>query len=248
MTIAWNSIFDNFGMKTVKYTDKNKGAYVPNGAQRAAIAAAGILPSKSRPADEFQILVLNNKIKSIGASFYHSERITDPSRPPEPRMGHGFISSSWLQVGDELVIGNIGSQLFAVKRPPSAVSDDEITQDIVARADENAILARAKKAKGKPSKKTVTREEFQRNLYVVAAAVIRARGKCEMPACSNALFFRFDGNPYLEVHHIVPLGEGGDDTFVNVAALCPHCHRELHFGKLKSTRRATLASYIATLK
>jgi len=115
MTIAWNSLFDGFGTKIVTKTDKSKGAYVPNAAQLAAIAAAGILPSPRRPADEFRITVLNDKIQSIRASFYHSLRVTDPTRSPEPRMGHEFISSTWLEVGDQVVIGNIGSELFALK-------------------------------------------------------------------------------------------------------------------------------------
>ena len=247
MTIAWGSIFEKFGMKTVTKTDKSKDAYVPNAAQCVAIAAAGISPSQNRPADEFGITILNDKIKTIGASFYHAERVTDPSRTPEPRMGHGFISSSWLHVGDQVVIGNIGSELFAVKVPAASVSEDQINLDIVNKASEKTIIARAKKAKGKPAKKTVTRNDFERDLYVVKAAIIRSKGKCEMPLCGNALFTRVDGDPYLEVHHVVPLGEGGEDTYANVAALCPHCHRELHFGKLKSDRRAVLAKHNATL-
>jgi len=35
----------------------------------------------------------------------------------------------------------------------------------------------------------------------------------------------------LEVHHKVPLAEGGDDTVENAIALCPNCHRHAHYGK-----------------
>ncbi|TAL84944.1 MAG: HNH endonuclease [Rhodanobacter sp.] len=51
----------------------------------------------------------------------------------------------------------------------------------------------------------------------------------------------------LEVHHVVPLAEHGDDTLANAAALCPHCHRELHSGKNRKDRRKMLAAHIATL-
>jgi hypothetical protein len=248
MTIAWNSVFDKFGIKTVTKTDKAKTAYVPNAAQLAAIAAAGIFPSTKRPAHDFRITVLHDKITSISASFYQSERIPDPRRRPEPRMGHAFISSSWLREGDRVLVGNIGSELFAVKLAPSLVSEDQVNFDIANKASKDTILARAKKAKGKPARKTITREDFERNPYVVAAAIIRSKGKCEMPGCGSALFLREDGTPYLEVHHVIPLGAGGDDTLLNAAALCPHCHRELHFGKEKSLRQGVLAKHVATLK
>jgi HNH endonuclease len=247
MAIRWNSVFENSGSKVVTETDKNKGAYVPNAPQRAAIKAAGISPSLTRPADEFKITILNDQITRVGASFYHSERVTDPNRTPEARMGHAFVSS-WLDIGDRVTIGNIGTELFAVKEGQASITEEGVRLEIARKANDQTILALAKKAEGKPSKKTYEREDYLRNVYVVSAAIIRSNGRCEMPFCSNSLFVREDGNPYLEVHHVVPLGEGGDDTLANVAALCPHCHRELHFGKRRLAKRAVLAGYIASLK
>lgn len=245
MAIAWEKVFENFGTKVVTKTDKTKAAYVPTAEQRAAIAAAGISPSTQRPAAEFRITLLNSLLKSVGASYYHSVRETDPGRAPEPRMGHAFISS-WLEIGDRVTLGNIGSELFAAKESALLTSDDDVVSQIAKRANPKTIIALALKAKGKPAKRTSTREDYVRNLYVVAAALIRSAGKCEMPACGHALFVREDGNPYLEVHHVIPLGEGGDDTLGNVAALCPHCHRELHFGKQRKERRTVLGKYISS--
>ncbi|WP_147195697.1 HNH endonuclease [Rummeliibacillus stabekisii] len=36
--------------------------------------------------------------------------------------------------------------------------------------------------------------------------------------------------PNLEVHHIKRLADGEEDTVENAIAVCPNCHRELHFG------------------
>ena len=36
--------------------------------------------------------------------------------------------------------------------------------------------------------------------------------------------------PFLEVHHVKSLSDGGEDTLDNVIALCPNCHREKHYG------------------
>ncbi|MBG0751122.1 MULTISPECIES: HNH endonuclease [Pectobacterium] len=81
-----------------------------------------------------------------------------------------------------------------------------------------------------PEKKTIQSEYFIRNPDVVAEVLIRANGKCER-CDSNAPFLRRrDNTPYLEVHHKTPLAEGGEDTVENATALCPNCHRYLHYG------------------
>lgn len=82
----------------------------------------------------------------------------------------------------------------------------------------------------KPIKKSVIQTVFIRNQIVVAAVLYNANGKCER-CKSDAPFLRnVDNTPYLEVHHIVTLAEGGDDTIENAIALCPNCHRQLHYG------------------
>ena len=61
-------------------------------------------------------------------------------------------------------------------------------------------------------------------------ALARADGICE--ACGAAAPFKKpDGTPYLEVHHIRRLSDGGPDSPEWVAAICPNCHRRAHFGR-----------------
>ncbi|WP_140725790.1 HNH endonuclease [Pseudomonas sp. Hp2] len=70
---------------------------------------------------------------------------------------------------------------------------------------------------------------FQRANQVVEYALARANGICE--ACQAAApFLRANGSPYLEVHHIDRLSDGGLDAPHRVAAVCPTCHRRIHFG------------------
>lgn len=91
-------------------------------------------------------------------------------------------------------------------------------------------LRRIESKGGRPEKISVTTSVFRRSPDVVAEALIRANGVCE-DCGSNAPFFRFsDGTPYLEVHHVIPMSSGGSDTLENVKALCPNCHRRMHFG------------------
>jgi len=64
----------------------------------------------------------------------------------------------------------------------------------------------------------------KRDPIIRAYAIERAKGVCE--GCKNpAPFETKNGDPYLEVHHITALSEGGSDHPVNVAAICPNCHR-----------------------
>ncbi|SER29109.1 MULTISPECIES: PIN domain-containing protein [Pseudomonas] len=40
--------------------------------------------------------------------------------------------------------------------------------------------------------------------------------------------FESGENNILEIHHIEPLSQGGDDNVSNIAILCPNCHRSMH--------------------
>lgn len=82
-------------------------------------------------------------------------------------------------------------------------------------------------SKSKPNKRKTTSESYERDEKVVQYALRRANGFCQL--CDlPAPFLRKDGSPFLEVHHIKYLSEGGDDTIENVAAICPNCHRKMH--------------------
>ena len=72
--------------------------------------------------------------------------------------------------------------------------------------------------------------QYQRDPSVVAYALQKAVGICG--DCGNPAPFVSSrtGRPYLEVHHIRMLKDGGSDTIDNVVALCPNCHRERHHG------------------
>ena len=80
---------------------------------------------------------------------------------------------------------------------------------------------------------------FSRDPQVVADALWLADGVCQgCGANKNNLFIKAsDGKVYLEVHHIHQLSEGGSDTLDNACALCPTCHRLMHYGKESEKNR-----------
>ncbi|MBU9124578.1 HNH endonuclease [Burkholderia multivorans] len=72
--------------------------------------------------------------------------------------------------------------------------------------------------------------QVRRDPAVKAWVLAQARGTCE--CCGNpAPFADADGLPYLEVHHVRRLAERGPDVISNAVAICPNCHRELHYGE-----------------
>jgi hypothetical protein len=83
----------------------------------------------------------------------------------------------------------------------------------------------------RPRASAATGRVFERNALVVAIARRRADYRCEVPGCQHPVFVCVDGTRYSEVHHIVPLADGGEDVLSNVACLCPAHHREVHVGK-----------------
>ncbi|MBR8299580.1 HNH endonuclease [Burkholderia dolosa] len=75
---------------------------------------------------------------------------------------------------------------------------------------------------------TVT--QIRRDPSVKAWVLAQARGTCE--CCGESAPFRAaDGLPYLEVHHVRQLADQGPDVISNTVAICPNCHRELHYGE-----------------
>ena len=63
---------------------------------------------------------------------------------------------------------------------------------------------------------------------VVAEALYRAEGHCDLCGVEAPFARLSDGSPSLEVHHCVSLSAGGEDTVQNALAVGPTCHRRLH--------------------
>lgn len=89
-----------------------------------------------------------------------------------------------------------------------------------------------------------------RNIYLRSAHVknyvlLRAAGMCE--SCEKpAPFIRKDGRAYLEPHHINRLSDGGLDHPLYVGAICPACHREIHYGINGAEKNERLRAYVET--
>lgn len=97
-----------------------------------------------------------------------------------------------------------------------------------------------------PSRTVSTSNQFARDPNIIAWVCEEADGHCE--ACNEAApFNRTDGSPYLEVHHVRPLSEGGPDTTDNAIAGCPNCHRRLHYAENRNSFRKTILAKVSRL-
>ena len=78
-----------------------------------------------------------------------------------------------------------------------------------------------------PSQRYLITTSYVRDPQVKAWVLITAASRCE---CCDELapFITVTGEPFLEVHHLRSLADGGSDTVGNTVALCPNSHRELH--------------------
>ena len=77
--------------------------------------------------------------------------------------------------------------------------------------------------------------------YVLA----RAQGHCELCDAPAPFNRKRNRTPYLEPHHINRLSDGGLDHPMYVGAICPTCHRLIHYGENGHHRNDELRARIA---
>ena len=146
---------------------------------------------------------------------------------------------------------NVGSKTAAIiERLISETEGQTLVQ--VAEFESQVISYKSKKILPKPSgikepEKTYTIvTNFVRDPKVKAWVLKEANGRCE--CCEvGAPFTTAELEPFLEVHHLRRLADGGSDTVSNAIALCPNCHREIHYGVNKTTLANSLYKKIARL-
>ncbi len=84
------------------------------------------------------------------------------------------------------------------------------------------------KGQAKPKSKTSSSNQYFRDPAVRAWVLELSNGNCE--ACGEvAPFNSDDGSAFLETHHMKRLADDGPDVVENAVAICPNCHRRLHY-------------------
>lgn len=155
-------------------------------------------------------------VQHIGEAAYSGHHLeVAPDRDGTPRRVIVF----------ELVLSPTGSELGRARVPQTSAREPRRMSG--RPLEELRQLA----IEGPISDATITQRKansYQRSQAVRVYVLRRAKGKCE--GCeSSAPFYTADGTPYLEPHHIRRRADGGPDHPRWVVALCPNCHRQVHY-------------------
>ena len=123
-----------------------------------------------------------------------------------------------------------------VNRPDDASLDELLLQiadmvEINVLDSPNGLLREAAKEQtgntDPPARVPSAGFSFKRSAAVKSHVKSLANGCCEL--CDQpAPFTKVNGEPYLEVHHVIPLENDGIDHISNAVAVCPNCHMRCH--------------------
>ena len=147
----------------------------------------------------------------------------DEQRDVDHRMRKVWMFPVRLKSGEEPV--SVSSAVYQAHQ--------ERREKKAAQYSNSELKERLPEDGNKPSKRKLTSYSYSRDPHVVTAALRRADGVCQL-CDQDAPFKKKRGEPFLEVHHIIPLAKGGKDQLKNAVALCPNCHRKMHALNLKA--------------
>lgn len=225
---------------------------------RVSLVVGGIYLAAIQRSGEDQglWLLVDQQLPQIKDIEYQSVKSTQKSKYPLvwvhsvslttlPRLlSNTLLWDSFSEASEKVLASPVSSDRDALQeeRNKKRLSDFWIKKSVKAGEEQfqNAIRfalhdkpelrrKRLENAQAIPTKIEIVSSSFLRNPDVVAEVLFRANGYCEH--CNNPAPFnrRADNSPYLEVHHIKPLAEDGEDTVANAIALCPNCHRRAHY-------------------
>ncbi len=160
-----------------------------------------------------------------------------------PNTTNDYVSDKQNHIKESEWIMEIANDLHRQNKYKSEPTTfkDYITGDLldydleknVSESKKDTPEERLKRLKNAPKlveKIEITTVGYKRNPDVINEVLLRAKGICERCNKTAPFIRKKDNSPYLEVHHKIMLSQGGEDTVENAVALCPNCHRELHYG------------------
>lgn len=221
--------------KKISKTDESKGAYIVSKQQQEVLERAGHKPHLAD--DEILIPILNlHTNQFLECSYYRSER--NPKREPEIRLGRGIMELVKGHVGRDLWLGISEDHIVAShSNPEELLGTFETTTDPnqlarAARAYSESYAGQVDTYEGDESPAETVEQTVHRAKRCprVRAKVLKmANGMCELCGMTGPFESAIDQRPFLEVHHVKQLRDGGFDHTSNAVALCPNCHRRCHF-------------------
>ena len=137
-----------------------------------------------------------------------------------------FIEELQAGVGDSTLIPRLKALIGATSQKPTA---DPVVLAAAVEALKGKLGPEPPPGNQNPKQTEGMKKSYVRDPKVVRWVLDRAQGICEL-CLKPAPFSDAEGEPFLEVHHVVLLADKGPDTVENARGLCPNCHREIHLG------------------
>ena len=177
------------------------------------------------------VLADHARWKALDTPGITAGALQDPPPVPVAPLGLAPAVPARRVHGDGLRLQG-GRRRIRTRLAPSETQDVGFTTDL----DELSVESLREKAEASVSGETTTtttstsRTTYRRSDVVKEYALRVADGVCQ--GCGEeAPFLGTDGEPFLEVHHLYRRSDGGADHPDNVIALCPNCHRRVHYGQ-----------------
>jgi 5-methylcytosine-specific restriction protein A len=148
-----------------------------------------------------------------------------------------YQDHSWVQAPDEndevrdAILFRLTPVSESIVGVPNQVEDLSDVQLFELAKENSQDRSESGSATLDPDNFTEVSERNERRSRAVKEFARRiADGVCQ--GCDEeAPFIDEQGNPFLEVHHLTRISDGGPDDPENVIALCPNCQRRVHNGR-----------------
>lgn len=130
---------------------------------------------------------------------------------------------------------------------PTFSGEDEAPDPTMSLAEARRRALAAAEAASAGESGSARSTVYRRSRTISNYVLKRAAGNCE--SCKKeAPFMKTNGSPYLEPHHVNRLSDGGLDHPRYIGAICPACHREIHYGLHGKVKNEELKAYVARIE
>ena len=110
--------------------------------------------------------------------------------------------------------------------------EDKAELKRIEKEAENLAQNEINEEKKKEKKEIIIEQRLPLDNNLKKRILLRANYKCENEFCTKPRpFKKEDKTTYLEFHHIIPYCECRKHEYENIVALCPNCHKQIHFGE-----------------
>ncbi|WP_017212204.1 HNH endonuclease [Clostridium beijerinckii] len=194
----------------------------------------------------FEILDETGEVntKSIDKVLLQLEGVSNHSR--RNRLEKNFELLSGIKVKERRTVGNRKKRDEIESKLNANFIDKEegnYQNDIIKALKNNERDDMSNYEYRHENKKQKSEDEDRRKIYVRDARIGKralqlANFQCELDSEHEAFISNTNSENYVEAHHLIPIKYYYSDEFkysidneANIVALCPNCHRKLHFGQ-----------------